>query len=280
MQNFDKLLTVIIGERSNLSFSLAKRFSHSQVFSASSLSQSLLQLDQFKDKKVNIIFNNFQPSEGLSSFIDPCKYIELSISLTVKVLMYLIQNGALINQIIYTSSCSVYGNSIKTGDYFELSPIGIPATLKYLNEQFLTEVCKNNDLNLIITRIFNMFGRNDNFSVISKIINSYKNQIPLSIRNDGKSVRDFIHINNVVDVYEKLLDEPLRKFDIIDVGSGQEKSLADILSYLSKNGYIINTETSSSREINFSQANITKIQKIVDVSSFIDVDLFLLSKLQ
>ena len=259
MQKTDKLVKIIIGERSNLSYYLAKRFTYSEVFSSSSLSKSLLQLSKFKDKKVDIIFNNFQPSAKLSSYENPSQYIELSISLTVKVLMFLIEDGALINQIIYTSSCSVYGNSIKTNGNDELSPIGIPANLKYLNEQFLREVCKNNNLNLIITRIFNMFGGSDNFSVISKIINCYKNQIPLTVRNNGESIRDFIHIDNVVDVYERLLDGPARKFNIVDVGSGHGKSLADILKYLSDNGYIIVTENSPSSEINFSQANTSNI---------------------
>ena len=102
MQKTDKLVKIIIGERSNLSYYLAKRFTYSEVFSSSSLSKSLLQLSKFKDKKVDIIFNNFQPSAKLSSYENPSQYIELSISLTVKVLMFLIEDGALINQIIYT----------------------------------------------------------------------------------------------------------------------------------------------------------------------------------
>lgn len=281
MNNKSENLTIIIGERSNLSSSLVKRFSISEVFSAVSLSQSLLQLSKFKDKKVNIIFNNFQPSSHLNSFTDPCKYIELSISLTVKVLMYLIEDGVLINQIIYTSSCSVYGNSLNTDDYSDLSPIGIPSSLKYLNEQFLREVCINNDLNLIIARVFNMYGGIDNFSVINKIINCYKEKISLNLHNDGKSIRDYIHISNIVDVYEKLLAGPTRKFDTIDIGSGQGKSLAGILIFLSNNGYIIDTEiTTTSKGIGFSQANIGNIQKIIDVSSFVDVNLFLLNELK
>jgi len=283
MQNSNTLVTIIIGERSNLSFKLTKKILNSEVYSATSLSKSLFELRKFKGKKVNIIFNNFQPSNNLSSFVDPCKYIELSISLTVRILMQLIENGALINQIIYTSSSSVYGNLIKTDktdDYSKVAPIGIPASLKYLNEQFLTEVCKNYDLNLIITRIFNLYGGNDNFSIISKIINSYKNKSTLNVRNGGKSLRDFIHINNVVDIYEKLLNNSLVKFDIIDIGIGQAQSLEGILIYLSKNGYAIETENSTSFEIDFSQADISKIQKIINVSSFMDVKLFLLKKLQ
>ena len=280
MQNTDKLVTIIVGKRSNLSSGLAERIRYSEVFSSTSLSKSLIILSKFKDQKVNIIFNNFQTSSQLNSFEDPSKYIDLSISLTINVLMYLIKSKAKINQIIYTSSCSVYGNSERTDNYCDISPIGIPASLKYLNEQFLRKICSNNGLNLTIARIFNIFGGNDNFSVISKIIDCYKNKSPLNIRNEGKSIRDFIHISNIVDVYDKILQEPRIQFDTIDIGTGQGKSLADILRYLSNNGYIIHTKTSPSNEIGFSQANVGQIQKIIDISSFINVNEFLLNKLK
>ena len=114
MKNTDKILTIIIGERSNLSDNLTKRLKFSEVFSSASLIESLFQLKKFRKQKVNVIFNNFQPSTQLSSFVDSSKYIELSISLTLRVLTYLIENEVIFNQVIYTSSCSVYGDSTKS----------------------------------------------------------------------------------------------------------------------------------------------------------------------
>jgi nucleoside-diphosphate-sugar epimerase len=280
VQDNHKLITIIVGKRSNLSNGLSERIKYSEVFSSSSLSKSLSQLTKFKEKEVNIIFNNFQTSSQLNSFEDPFKYIDISISLTVSILMHLIKCKAKINQIIYTSSCSIYGDLKRTENYSDISPFGIPASLKYLNEEFLKKICKNNGLNLTIARIFNIFGGNDNFSVISKIVNCYKNNKSLDVRNEGRSVRDFIHVSNIVDVYEKILQESKIKFDTIDIGTGKGKSLAEILSYLSNNGFVIDTKTSSLNEIEFSQANVSDIEKIIDVSSFKDVNSFLLNKLK
>jgi nucleoside-diphosphate-sugar epimerase len=274
----DKLVTVIIGERSNLSYGLAKKINNCVVFSSSSLLQSLEPLSSLKNNEINLIFNNFQPSNQFNVLTNPSTYIQLSISLTVEVLEYLIENEIKINKIIYSSSCSVYGNSINADENGRLCPTGIAPSLKYLNEQFLTKICFNNGVDLIITRIFNMFGENDNFSVIKKIIDCYQNKIPLNVINNGKSIRDFIHINNVVDVYEKLLEEPGLKFEIIDIGSGQGRSVADILNYLTINGYFVKTLNTDNMEIDFSQADVRKIQKFVDVTSFIDVNLFLLDE--
>ena len=276
MQNPNKVLTIIIGQRSNLSFHLLKKLKHAEVFSSDSLLKSLLPLNQFQGKTINIIFNNFQPSTRLNSYIDPCKYLELSISLTLKVIMYLIKDGALINRIIYTSSCSVYGDCERELDYNQTSPIGIASSLKYLNEKFLKEVCENYDLKLTIARIFNIYGGNDEFSIINKIYNCYVNKIKLNILNEGESLRDYIHVENIVDVYEKILFESTIKFDIVDVGSGKGKSVRDILNYLSINGYVIGTKNSVRSEIQSSKANTIKIKEIIDISAFIDVELYLL----
>ena len=280
MQDLDNLKTIIIGRRSNLSDNLSKRFIHSEVFSSDALLKSLFQLSKFKEKRINIIFNNFQPSTALNSFVDPCKYLDLSISLTIRVLVYLIESGTEINKIIYTSSCSVYGDLERLNNYSMVSPTGIPSSLKYLNEQFLKEVCSNNGIDFTIARIFNMFGGNDSFSVISKIINCYKDGSNLNLINNGIAVRDFIHVNNIVDTYECLLDNSSIKFDTIDIGTGKAKSLADILAYLSDNGYFINTKNVSSNQIDFSQADTSRIQEVIDISSFIDVNSFLLDNLQ
>jgi len=279
MKNPEKLVTIIIGERSNLSYNLFKRFNNVEVFSSALLLKSLLGISKFHEKQVNIVFNNFQPSANLNSLLDPCNYIDLSISLTMKVLMNLIDNGTKINQIIYTSSCSVYGDLERKSNSNQTSPIGIPSSLKCLNEQILREVCGNYGINLTIARIFNIFGGNDEFSVISKIYNCYINNTKLNILNGGKSVRDYIHIENIVDVYEKILFKSTSKIDTIDIGSGKGRSVDDILNYLSIKGFNIDTESSSRKEINFSQANTSKISEIIDISEFVDVNLYLLDKL-
>ena len=125
-----------------------------------------------------------------------------------------------------------------------------------------------------------MFGGIDNFSVISRIINCYKNKIPLNVNNHGKSLRDYIHINDVVNIYQKIIDDPSIKFETIDIGSGNSKSLFTILNHLSFHGYNIDTKNSQSNEVNFSQADVSNAKKVVDVSTFIDVKDFLLDELK
>lgn len=280
MQNSENIETLIIGKRSNLSYHLALRLDNAEVISSAVLLNSLLELRKFREKKVNVIFNNFQPSTLLNSFIDPQKYVDLSISLTVKILMYLLENGVLINRIIYTSSCSVYGNIDIRSDYNHIAPMGIPSALKYLNEKILSEISSNYGFDLTIARVFNIFGGNDEFSVISKIYKCYVNKTKLNVLNEGRSIRDYIHIDNIVDVYEKILFNSSSNLDIIDIGTGEGKSVAEILNYLSGNGFSIDTQSSTRKEVKVSIANTSLLEGIIDISSFIDVNLYLLDMLK
>jgi nucleoside-diphosphate-sugar epimerase len=280
MQNFESIKTIIIGKRSNLSYHLAIRFDNAEVFSSAVLLESLLVLSKFRGQKINIVFNNFQPSMFLNSFTDPQRYVDLSITLTIKVLMFLIENDVLINSIIYTSSCSVYGNTERGSDYNQIAPLGVPSSLKYVNEKILREVSSNYGFDLTIARIFNIFAGNDEFSVISKIYNCYLNNTKLNILNEGKSIRDYIHIDNIVDVYEKILFDSSVNIDILDIGTGEGKSVAEILKYLSEKGFLIDTESSIRKEVQVSRANTTKLEEILDISSFIDVNLYLFDKIK
>ena len=51
-----------------------------------------------------------------------------------------------------------------------------------------------------------MYGENDDFSIISKIIKSYKKNKIIYLNNEGNSVRDFINVNTVSKIYLKLLN--------------------------------------------------------------------------
>ncbi|MBT5399678.1 NAD-dependent epimerase/dehydratase family protein [bacterium] len=279
MENLDKTTTIIIGKRSNLSSALSKRLYTADLLSSESLLKSLFQLDKYNGNKINVVFNNFQPSTQLKSFENPPLYVDMSISLTVRVLKYLIDSSVKINKIIYTSSSSVYGDSSITDEESQPCPVSIPSSLKHLNEQFLEQICCQYKLNLTIARVFNMYGGNDEFSIIRKIHDCYLSKKVLSIFNNGESVRDFIHINNVVDIYEKLLIDPSVSINILNIGSGKGQSLSNILKILSKNGYCVSTSNTYSKEIPLSKANIVKLSNIIDVDSFIDVNEYLLNKL-
>lgn len=104
-------MTIIIGKRSNLSQKLMKELSNVVLLPSSTIESELKQLQTFKDKSFNIIFNNFQTANRLNDLSSPREYIEKSIGVTAKVLDYIKNHKIKVNKIIYTSSSSVYGEN-------------------------------------------------------------------------------------------------------------------------------------------------------------------------
>ena len=153
----------------------------------------------FLHEKVNIIFNNFYPSRKISSVNekDYWEFANLSLIKTINVLNSF--NKSKINKIIYNSSSSVYG--IKTEDLNDSFNRKFSSSFKFVNENLIYNFSKKNKIEFKILRIFNMYnGLSDEFSILGKIFKSLKTKETLSISNKGQSLRDFIHIYDVVKI--------------------------------------------------------------------------------
>jgi len=263
------MLTIIIGKNSNLSKELSKNIENTILVSSLDVIDELNSISIPKEKKVNIIFNNFQTAIKLNNIENPIEYIERSIVVTAKVLDYIKNSSWDINKIIYTSSSSVYGNNILCHEQDELKPLNLHASLKISNEKLIEKFCIENGIDYTITRIFNMYGGDDKFSIISKIINSYKNDELLTIINNGNSIRDFIHIDNVVMIYRLLLDT--KNINVINIGTGKGTSVRNIIDFLKNRGLFLKTTTITRKELKISTADTQQLTKIYN-QQFIQVE--------
>ena len=115
-----------------------------------------------------------------------------------------------------------------------------------------------------------MYGGNDNFSIISKMIASHAGDGELHLFNNGESVRDFIHILDVCKIYKKLLESDYCGVVNVGTGSGHSiKNIVEMLKYYSVD-FKINSKTRD--EINESIASITILRSIIKRYNFIDLN--------
>jgi len=271
------MTNLIIGKGSNLSQSLKKNIENTHLISSLNAKAEINNLD-IRDS-VNIIFNNFQVSTKLNDLSNPQEYIERSIMTTAKALKLIKDRKLNINRIIYTSSSSVYGNNVFCKEADPLQPLSLHSSLKISNERLITNFCHQNNIDYTITRIFNMYGRDDNFSIISKIIDSYRNDKTLTIFNNGTAIRDFIHIDDVVDIYKRVLDLKFA-IPILNIGLGIGISVAEILSFLKEHNIHIKTKTKFRNELKKSTADVSKLLSITGEREFIKVKPYLLEELK
>jgi len=271
------LQNIIIGRSSNLSQFLMKKLNNTESISSRELAINTKSLVNFGDEKINIIFNNFQPAVMLNDITNLEDYISNSIGVTSKVLNFCQEKNLKINKIIYTSSSSVYGNNILCNEKDELKPLNLHASLKVANEKLVESFCIKNNIDFTIARIFNMYGGDDRFSVVSKIINVYKTADELMIVNNGNAIRDFIHIDDVVEVYKKLL--VLKNIPIVNIGTSNGISIRSILEYLKNHGAHLKTKNIVKNELKISTADNSLLLNLVGNISFVEVEEYLKKEL-
>ena len=216
--------TIILGKRSYLSNKLGLNIPFSTLYS----------VNEFKEfctsnkKRFNLIINIFYPSSQLSEINNYHNFFDLSVNNLSSVLDKI--NHKHINKIIYTSSSSVYG-SINDHNYLnDANNRQLYSSTKLLNEITLNNYCQKNNIQLIIARLFNMYGQNENFSIIHKLIENINNKKKITIYNNGNSIRDFIHVDDVCKIYLGLLNS--KKSNIYDIGSGLGIKIKDIINFL------------------------------------------------
>ena len=218
--------TFIIGS-GNLSNELKKKIADSKIYSAKDFLKKIRSINN--KKKINLIINSFYSSVKLKKITAYEAFVHKSSFETAKILDLL--SPKIINKIIYTSSSSVYGlKSIKI-NLKDDNNRDIYAAFKLSTEFLIKNFCEKNNISYVICRLFNMYGGNDKFSIIQKLQNAIKRNQQIIIFNNGKSIRDYIHIDDVVKIYDRIL---VTKIDsaLYDIGTGKGVSLIELIKKL------------------------------------------------
>ena len=256
--------TIILGKRSFLTKEIKKKVKKVKVISSEQINK--FSVKNYKFKKINIIINLFHPTYAIIE--NKKNFKKLSIDLVFEFLNKIHPNK--INKIIYTSSSVVFYNirnrKAHRFQYFKM---------KKLVEKKLALFCKRFKIELIISRPFNIYGKNDKYSIIQKLKNHKKNSSNLTIFNNGNSVRDFINVEDVAKVYGALIK---KKFvGIIGIGTGRGVSIRQLVE---KTGNIKNVTFSNKKnfELPKSICNTKKLSNIVNINKFKKVESYFNNK--
>ena len=269
--------TIIIGKNCNLSNHIIDKLNNATVVSSRDINSDVNILSKYKNQEVKLILNNFQPATKLNEMNNSEEFTMNCIGVTSKILNYCISNNIKINKIIYTSTAAVYGDNKYAAETDELKPSSLHASLKTSNEELIQKFSIDNKVDYTITRIFNMYGGNDEFSIISKIFSAIKNNKKLTIVNDGNAIRDFIHVEDVANIYAKLID--INNIKFLNIGTGIGKSIKHIMLIFKKYNADLITNNISLNEIKVSTANIEILNKLIKKQSFIEIENFIKQEL-
>ncbi|MBN1405600.1 MAG: SDR family oxidoreductase, partial [Candidatus Omnitrophica bacterium] len=182
-----------------------------------------------------------------------------------------------IKRFVFASSSAIYGEAVsfpqkETDELLLISPYALN---KLAGEYYCRIFSKNYGLETVSLRYFNVFGPrqdlNDEYAgVIRKFIDFTLNDKSPTVHGDGRQSRDFVYVDDVVNANILAATSILNtQCSILNVGSGTETSILDIVDALSKitNKNILPVyESSRQGDIRRTLADISKIKEQIGCS--------------
>lgn len=196
---------------------------------------------------------------------NPTGLIESNIIATTRLLEAIANQN--VKKFIFISSCAVYGESMRTPETGPRHATSINGIGKLLNEKIISEFCQKNKIDYNILRVFNMYGGNDNFSILSHIRRSIENKKPFVLNNNGIAQRDFIHVTDVVKIVQIILAKQV-PYTHLNIGTGISTRISSLVDIVKKQFPELQIGTSEVDEAEYSRADIRRLQSLDELKEY------------
>lgn len=217
--------------------------------------RDVTQLNNFlKNKNIDVVIH-FAALKSVPESVDaPLSYYDNNVNGLLNILNCMVEND--IKNIIFSSSCSIYGNPEKL-PVNEETPFGIAespyARTKQIGENILNDFCKSSSkINAISLRYFNPVGAHHSGLIGEGFTKKPNNLVPIITQvaaglreemtvfgtdydtKDGSCIRDYIHVEDVATAHVKALDvfndNNAKNYEVINVGTGKGSSVLEIIN--------------------------------------------------
>jgi UDP-glucose 4-epimerase len=109
---------------------------------------------------------------------------------------------------------------------------------KIAAEYFIAAACAQFSLQATIIRPSNIYGPGQTpkagFGIIANAFAHLKSQQPLTIWGDGQSIRDYLYIDDFIELCLSVLEKPGQDYQVFNAASGQGIRLVDLLQLIEK----------------------------------------------
>ena len=189
----------------------------------------------FKKNKIKIVVHLAAQAGVRDSLKMPNSYYKSNFIGFVNIIN--ISGANKVKKFIYASSSSVYGDKKKfpLKENIDISPKNIYSATKKINEDIANDMSKISNMKIIGLRFFTVygiFGRPDMF--IFKFLNSIFNNKKFYLYNRGNHLRDYTHIDDVVNIIVNLIKKRIaKKFQIFNICSNNPIDLNKLVKFIS-----------------------------------------------
>jgi UDP-glucose 4-epimerase len=230
---------------------------------------------RLEDYQFDAIFHIAGQSSGEISFDDPIYDVKTNTESTLLLLKFAIERHC--KRFIYASTMSVYGAhpEISVKEETNCQPKSFYGVGKLASENYLS-IYEDYGLKTTSLRLFNVYGPGQNLEnlrqgMVSIFLAQLIKEGSIHVKGSGSRFRDFIYIDDVVDVFIKCLEYEETFGEIINVGTGKKTSIHNLINKLleiSKINAPIKYSGSTSGDIHGIYADVTKCKRIFNNQKF------------
>jgi len=178
--------------------------------------------------------------------------------------------------VFISSGGAVYGNPkyLPVNEKHQIKPISTYGISKNEGEILTKKILDYHKINYSIIRPSNIYGPNQKSNnVIPKFIEQMKKNKKISIYGNGSSSRDYIFIDDLVNIILKISEKQINC--VVNASSNVETEIIEIFKILSTHlKYNQSPEFLDFRdgEINKIYLDNKKLKKIIDIKKFVEIE--------
>lgn len=230
-------------------------------------------------KGIDYVFHFISLTTPGSSMNEPLIEIDTNIKGTISLLELCVKEK--IKRIIFASSGgAIYGDQNKNiyNENDNTEPISPYAISKLAIEKYLRYFKKHSGLDYLILRYSNPYGPGQNIigsqGIIPIFLNLIKQKKPITIFGDGKNLRDYIYIDDLVNITKMIFYRKVG-YPIYNVGSGEKYTINGIVRIIEKvTGNKIEIKKLQERDVDVKRIslNIERVKKETAYAKFIPLE--------
>jgi UDP-glucuronate 4-epimerase len=230
----------------------------------------------FSDFKPSVVVHLAAKAGVQPSLVNPQAYFDVNLMGTLNLLEVMRKNN--IKRLIFASSSSVYGNSLKV-PFSEKDNVDFPispyAASKKAGEQLCFTYHHLYNFDIFCLRFFTVYGpRQRPDLAICKFSKAILKDEPIFLYGDGTSSRDYTHISDIIQGIKSAIKK-VKGYDIFNLGESSRISLRDLVSIIEK--YTLKKARieylpMKDGDVNQTFADIRKAQKKLSYKPEVDIN--------
>ncbi|MEW6604670.1 MAG: SDR family NAD(P)-dependent oxidoreductase [Thermoproteota archaeon] len=188
-----------------------------------------------EDTSIDVVFHEAAIASVPKSVSHPMLVHDVNVNLTLQLLNYCVKAG--VKRFIFASSAAVYGIlESEASEDMVCRPNSPYGAGKLAVENYLHAYRRTYGLETVMLRYFNVYGRRQRYSDYSGVITVFINKLLRGERptifGDGLQVRDFVHVEDIVQANMLAMESANAVGEMFNVASGRATSILDLVQII------------------------------------------------